>query len=346
MDAQRHLTAEEQLLVETVGEAEQPGLHPDDSMSRAGRKVLRFHFVRMLKNEPGTRLGEDIEALHDMRVATRRMRAAFRVFGDFFDSKAAKVVIEGLRGTGRALGAVRDLDVFWAKTERYLETLPAAQRGDLAPLRAAWEAERERAREAMLAYLDSADYGQFRKDFVAFLQSPAGEREPRLSKKGKPRPYRLRHVVPVSVYKRLAAMRAYDDWVTGPDVPLTRLHRLRITAKRLRYTLEFFQEVLGPEVTELIKAMKRLQDHLGDLQDAVVAGGLLGDFLHRGTWGTAETGEEAGAPAGPVAAPGVEGYLVYREEERQHLVETFPQAWAYFQGPAFRQTVAAAVAAL
>ncbi len=50
-------------------------------MSEAGRKTFRFHFRRMVYNEPGTRLGEDIEAMHDMRVATRRMRAAFRVFG-------------------------------------------------------------------------------------------------------------------------------------------------------------------------------------------------------------------------------------------------------------------------
>ena len=62
---------------------ETPGVGPDDPMSEAGRKTLRFHYQRMVHNEPGTRLGEDIEFLHDMRVATRRMRAAFRVFGSF-----------------------------------------------------------------------------------------------------------------------------------------------------------------------------------------------------------------------------------------------------------------------
>lgn len=65
-----------------------PGVLPDDPMSEAGRKVLRFHFGRMLEHEPGTRLGDDIEELHDMRVATRRMRSAFRVFTSYFDRDA------------------------------------------------------------------------------------------------------------------------------------------------------------------------------------------------------------------------------------------------------------------
>ncbi|MEJ2326812.1 MAG: CHAD domain-containing protein, partial [Chromatiaceae bacterium] len=94
-----------------------------DLRKDAARKPLYFHFLRKLYHEPGTRLGEDIEELHDMRVATRRMRAAFQVFGDYLDMDKMKVFLKGLRRTGRALGAVRDLDVFWEKTQHYLEKL-------------------------------------------------------------------------------------------------------------------------------------------------------------------------------------------------------------------------------
>ena len=55
-------------------------------MDEAARKTLLFHFERMLKHEPGTREGEDAEELHDMRVATRRMRAALRVFDGYIDA--------------------------------------------------------------------------------------------------------------------------------------------------------------------------------------------------------------------------------------------------------------------
>jgi len=135
--------------------------------------------------------------------------------------------------------------------------------------------------------------------------------------------------------------------VTGPDVPLERLHQLRIAAKGLRYTVEYFRDVLGLEAKGIIGQIKVLQDHLGDLQDAVVASNLLRDFLTWGTWGQvgAEKGEWPRA-AQPVIAPGVAAYLAARQMELQRLVETFPQVWARFQSHDFGRSVADVVATL
>jgi CHAD domain-containing protein len=255
--------------------------------------------------------------------------------------------LKGLRRTGRALGAVRDLDVFWEKTQHYLDGLPSGQQVDLEPLRIVWAAERERARERMLVFLDSDRYIRFKEQFGEFLQKPGAGGLPVVSEQNEPLPHRLRHVVPVAVYQRLATVRAYDEWVTGPDVPLERLHQLRIAAKGLRYTVEYFREVLGPEAKTTIDKIKALQDHLGDLQDAVVASNLLRDFLTWGTWGRARTKKEAVSRfAEPVIAPGVAAYLAARQTELQHLVETFPQIWTRFQNPEFSQLVAAVVAVL
>ena len=124
-----------------------PGLEPDDPMSEAGRKVLRFHYRRMLYNEPGTRLGRDIEALHDMRVATRRMRSAFRVFGDYYQPKTIVGYIKGLKRTGRALGPVRDLDVFRVKIQAYVSSLPEPEQDSLDEFLALLERRREAARD-------------------------------------------------------------------------------------------------------------------------------------------------------------------------------------------------------
>ena len=69
------------------------------------------HFLKVLANEAGTRLGEDIEALHDMRVSTRRMRAAYRIFADYY---AAKAIARSTRDSGepvRRLRGARPLDV-------------------------------------------------------------------------------------------------------------------------------------------------------------------------------------------------------------------------------------------
>jgi hypothetical protein len=144
-------------------------ISPTDTLAEAGRKVMRQHFVAMLKQEEDTRHGEDIEALHDMRVATRRMRASFEVFGNAFEAKALKPHLKGLRATGRFLGRVRDLDVFMEKAQRYLDELPQYAPHGLDSLLQSWQAQREKARAAMLAYLDSKEYQNFKDAFVAFI---------------------------------------------------------------------------------------------------------------------------------------------------------------------------------
>ena len=325
---------------------EYPGLTIEDTMAEAARKTFAFHYRAMLHHEPGTRQGEDIEELHRMRVATRRMRSAFRVFEDYLDMARLKPILKGLKRTGDSLGAVRDIDVFWEKTQQYLETLPSQEEGDLAPLRQAWEAERQRMRDSMLIYLDGSRYADFKDHFAALLRTPDLWAPPPLTRKGEAVPHLLRHVVPMVVYERVADVLAYDEWVSQPNVALERLHRLRIAAKWLRYTLEFFEEVLASQASGLIKEMKQLQDHLGELQDAVVASERLRDFLTWGTWGHGGGKKQAALPSEPVVAPGVAIYMAARQRELQQLLAAFPQAWGYFQSREFKRAVAEVVAPL
>jgi len=100
-----------------------PGVIAEDPHAEAGRKVLRFHLARMLAREPGTRAGIDPEELHGMRVATRRMRAAWRVFGDAYNPDRTKVYRRRLRELAALLGGVRDLDVLIEATEAYAQAI-------------------------------------------------------------------------------------------------------------------------------------------------------------------------------------------------------------------------------
>ncbi len=321
-----------------------PGIEPDDAMSEAGRKTFRFHFRRMLYNEPGTRLGQDPEALHDMRVATRRMRAAFRIFGSYYDESAA-LYEKGLKRTGGMLGAVRDLDVFRQKILDYRDALPEARQGGLDPLLAVLEARREAARQEMIDYLDGKKYARVRERFGEFVETEGLGSLP-ITQDGEPQPYRVRHIAPVAIYERLAAVRAYDEWVAVPNPPVTRLHALRIACKRLRYSLEFFREVLGPETKGLINQVVEMQDHLGELQDAVVASGILRDFLVWGTWGHETAAQSLSDLSTPVIAPGVAAYLAVKQAELQHLLDTFPPLWQQFHGGGLSRAVAAAISVL
>lgn len=310
-----------------------PGVGPDDPMSEAGRKVLAFHFAQMLDCEPGTRAGTDIEQLHDMRVATRRMRSAFRVFAPYYKARTIQPYVVGLRRTARALGPVRDLDVFMQKAERYLEGLGPEQSGDLDVLLADWRKQREQARLTMIEVLDGNKYRDFVDAFRLFLAtSGTGALQ---NTRIPPRPTLVCHVAPHLIYGRWASVQAFGSLLDG--APIVVLHALRIECKRLRYTLEFFSEVLGPEARDVIQAVVQLQDHLGDLNDADVANAMLSDFL----FAPRPDGEGA-----RLIAPGVVAYLAVKQRELQMLVNTFPQAWQAFSQPELRQALAKAVAIL
>ena len=252
-----------------------PPLAVDDPMSEAGRKVIYLHFTRMLANEAGTRLGEDPEALHDIRVATRRMRAAFVLFGAHFDEKTLKQFGKGLRRAGRTLGAVRDLDVLLEKARAHVATLPPDSAGSLDPLLAHWETAGDVARRQMLDYLDGSAYREFAADFGAFLTTPGAGA---LSiPDDEPVPFQVRHVAPSLIITHYESVRAFERLL--PGAPLPTYHALRIDCKGLRYALEFFRDLLGDEAPALIKQVTGMQDLLGELQDAHVAEALLDGFL-------------------------------------------------------------------
>lgn len=317
-----------------------PDIDPSDTMTAAAVSTLRFHLERMLEHEEGTRLGEDPEELHDMRVSTRRMRMALRVFADYLDRETMRPVLKGLRRTGATLGAVRDLDVFWEKTQRYLETLPPERAGELDGLLAAWRGERQLQRERLVAYLDSGRYRRFVETTLDLLDGPVDRLAPRAA--GGPRPQRVSQVLPGILYKDMGAVWSFEGQIGGVETPLATFHALRKACKGLRYTLEFFEGVLGAGAKPLIKTVKKLQDHLGDLQDAVVTCGILRDYITWGEW--RHHGHTLPEPTEIIVAPGAARYLAARQEEMERLVLAFPDVWPTVAGVDFSRDLAALIA--
>ncbi len=319
-----------------------PGIRADDSMAEAARKTLNLHLQRMVWLEEGVRAGQDREALHDMRVATRRMRAALQVFDGYIRWRTVKPFAQTLRRAGRTLGTVRDMDVFMEKVEHYLESMPVERRSELDPLLKVWNEEYARAREEMIAFLDSDAYKRFKEDFDELLNRPGALERPRAEDK-EPVPTCVPHVLPIILFEGLARVQAYEEEMRRPDVPLVRYHQLRIASKSLRYTLEFFEELLGPEAKMPIDQVKRLQEHLGNLHDAVVTGNILRDFLVWGTWGREKLKRN---PSDGILAPGVALYLSVRQTEIENLVKTFPQVWSPIVDPEFRRRIVGLMGAL
>jgi CHAD domain-containing protein len=283
----------------------------------------------MLAREPGTRAGQDPEELHGMRVATRRMRAAWRVFGDAYRPEKTKAYRRRLRELAGLLGAVRDLDVLIEATEAYGEAIGSPDRAGLGPLLDAWRGDRDAAREDLVVELDSKGHRRFVDEYVDFVSSPGRDVLPVETTI----PHRVRDTAASRIWTAYEHVRAYEAVLRWADVPT--LHQLRIAAKRLRYTLEFVREPLGPDASPLIARVVALQDHLGFMNDAEVAATMARTFLVEG--GNDLTEAEAQA---------IGRYLVSREREVARLKRTAGTAWRGVAGPTFRRSLGRTVAIL
>ncbi len=241
------------------------------------RSVWRQQLAVMLMNEAGGRFSDDIEYIHDMRVATRRARAAARLYADFFQEKAVAAFVKRLRTTGRLLGAVRDLDVTLARMDAFRDEMAAGEDKGLDSVGEEWRKQRGRAHAALLKWLDSRKYRRFVAQFSVFCQTPGAGVKSFSQKPGKPpRPHQVRHVIPSMLMNRYEAVRAFEAiFEAGEPVPVKTLHALRIECKYLRYHLEFASGLLGAEGVELIEALRQLQERLGLLNDAAVSSEML-----------------------------------------------------------------------
>src|SRR5262249_18179971 len=148
-----------------------PLVRATDDIAEAGCRILEFHAARMRLHEPGTRSG-DADALHDMRVATRRQRSLLRILKPWLRRKKVEHFRAVLTDTATALGHVRDLDVLIETANSYCEGQKPGRAVAIAPLLAAWNAERTEARTSLLALLDSEPWREFDSAYEDFLATP------------------------------------------------------------------------------------------------------------------------------------------------------------------------------
>lgn len=238
-------------------------IHPADRLTDVAHKTLARHFGRMEWNEPGTRLGIDPECLHDMRVATRRLRTALDLFETAIPDHPRLEFASDLRWIGRALGRVRDLDVALARAEELTADAPELEQAAWRIFRHALELDRARARVRLIERLDSDRCAAFLNGARAWIAAPPPASEA-LPAGGTP----AYTVAPRLIAERMGALAAaYEEAERRVDQPS--LHDLRIAAKRARYAHEYFGETGGNRASRRSKRLARLQDFLGDHQDAV-----------------------------------------------------------------------------
>lgn len=208
---------------------------------------------------------DDAEALHDFRVAVRRLRSWLRSFAPEVEDTLRKKWRRELREVARATGAARDAEVMRVRVLAEREALSPRHR------RAAdWFLEREAA-----AGGGPDPRARAAQDFGALAPHLAEALSRYQRAVGKAPRRRFGDAAAEAVRAQAAALRAALGEVSGPG-DVERAHRARIEGKRLRYLLEPLRPHL-PAAEEAVRSMKALQDLLGDLHDVHVLAARLAD---------------------------------------------------------------------
>lgn len=260
-------------LVLVGSEPDAPAKKPDPprvkrkhGVADSARRIMAFHFRQIQANERATRVAESAEALHDMRVATRRLRSALQAFQKAIGKERTEPYGAELRWVATALGEVRDLDVWIAYLEKYVQKSAPEHRRAIEEYIHVEKAERESHREQLVASLDSDRFRRLRRQFDDFLQEEPVPREA---------DRRMGPYAAKSVRKRMKRALAFAEGIesAGED----RLHQLRIACKRLRYTAEFFAGCLGKQSRDMVAMLRNMQDALGAFHDTIVWRARIGE---------------------------------------------------------------------
>lgn len=323
----------------------------------AGARIMLEQLERVFAHEPGVRASDDPEDVHKMRVATRRLRAARRVFWETMTHRTAGHKPASKKAAGKApadaasptpaidleranvelkalaggLGQVRDLDVFAAALRQHALVAPEADWPALERLIAARAQAREVARQDLHALLDSQALTYLRTDFHHALRALAAQD---VSAHGRS----VARCAPRLIARALRRLYRHEDILLAPGG--ADLHEVRIATKRVRYTCEAFAPAFGVAIEAPIARLTDVQDTLGEIHDADVAVTfLLGKIqevaappsVHQEGVQLPPPGEQNLSP-GTDAAPIARLIGRYRDE-REAALPAFRERWQALPRP-------------
>lgn len=271
---------------------------------------LKDQVVELKRHEPDVRRGDEV-AIHKMRVAIRRIRAALKTFAPLFGGSTLVDIQEKLHWTGVILGRARDISVLRHRLNLAISELPSDQ--VLGPVQLSIDrrlgAEMAEAREELIEALDHPRYAALLGALSTLLDAP--HTMPIAHK-------RADKVLPRLVSKEQRRLRRRVDLAFAAVAPRNKdmaFHEARKTAKRLRYAAETIEPVSGSIARRLSKKMEKVQEVLGVRQDAVVAG----EFLR-------EEGARSGGSAGENGY--TYGILASKESDRAESAgREFAELW-------------------
>jgi len=217
--------------------------------------------MRLMQNDPLVRAGGDDEAVHQARVATRRLRSDLRTFHELLEPAWAADLLAELKWLGGLIGELRDTDVLRRRIQGRVAALPEAGRVGADRVLRALDARRRRARRSLIAGMTDERYIRLVESVLKASRNPGFDPA---------RSSRRVSAALVFLEDPVRKLRRSVGRLPGrPGDPA--LHDVRIRAKRVRYAAEAIAPGIGKRASAVATAAAGLQDVLGEHQDAVVA---------------------------------------------------------------------------
>jgi len=268
---------------------------------------------------------KDVEAIHQIRVASRRLRNAFEHFKDCLPSKKSKDWQDEIRKITHALGRARDLDIqIECVNACYDETLGMPYKPGYRRLLLRLKQRRVKAQKKVNKTLDKLKGG----NLLSKMQSHFGELSARADDT---------YLFTPSLYQRgfaaindeLEDLLSYQDFIRDPE-NVEKLHAMRIAGKHLRYTMELFSPLYKEALTPYIQVMKDIQDQLGAIHDSDVWVTWLPKFIEK----EQDRVEDYFGNLGPIKRliPGFEHFKENRQQTRDADYQAFLITWDTLEG--------------
>ena len=302
----------------------------DSGICVFGAQVLLKHLDALENQIEGVRTADaDIEYIHRMRVASRRLRAALPLFNDCLPRRKGRIWVDEIRRITRALGMARDADVQIEVLERYYKSLEKAEhtRG-IARLLLRLRQHRETLQPDVVVALDRFNSSGTLPEMRESLQAQGTLEE------GLPFDRALYRHANGSLQPRLTEFLGFDAFVRLPE-RVTELHAMRIAAKRLRYTMETFAPLYANGLKSWLNSIRDTQETLGSIHDCDVWGTFLPVFLEEENRRVLEF---YGTPR-PFnrLQPGIQAFIADRKAERERLYAGFVPQWETWQRKGYWQ---------
>ena len=248
-------------------------LQPKAPVKASAERIITAFLHTARANEKGLVADYDTEFLHDYRVSLRKVRSVLSLFKGVYKKEETEVLKKDFASIMQQTNALRDLDVYLLNKLHYFSLIPADAHEGLAILFAYLFEQRNMEHIRVSKMMRSKIYKQEINRLDALFADGAS---PVAGPKGKEYSLKFASRLIFNRYDKVCRIARKIDAQTEDSA----IHQLRINCKKLRYLMEFFSPLFSEEkMKTLIKALKLLQDNLGNFNDYSVQQKFLRHIL-------------------------------------------------------------------